>query len=92
MNGHTWSVTLIPQKQGRVAVLPEPAESVPPTQRWLTVPQAARYLGLATPGGRAPTSTYEVAREIGSFVGNRWLIHSNDLDEWIRQQGRGRAP
>jgi hypothetical protein len=85
MNGHTWSVTLTPQKQNRVAVPREPAKPTPPTQRWLTVTQAARYMGLATPGGRAPTSTYE----IGSLVGNRWLIHSDDLDEWIRQQGRG---
>lgn len=78
-------------EQDRVAAPREPAKPAAPTQRWLTVAQAARYMGMASPGGRAPTSTYEIAREIGSLVGNRWLIHSSDLDEWIRQQGRGRA-
>lgn len=91
MNGHSWAITLTPQKQDRVAAPREPAKPAAPTQRWLTVAQAARYMGMASPGGRAPTSTYEIAREIGSLVGNRWLIHSSDLDEWIRQQGRGRA-
>ena len=58
---------------------------------WLNVVDAARYLRLPCPGGRAPTSVYEIAREIGSFVGGRWLIAADDLNQWVRRRASGAA-
>jgi hypothetical protein len=86
MTRHTCSITVTPSIDG-------PSSRYEPTKqtasRWLTVPQAARYLGLECPGGRAPTSVYEIANAIGFVVGGRWLIDVDDLDQWVRSRRQG---
>lgn len=90
MSGHTFSVSVSPRAPGDDAVTA--ATSRHHNQpRWLTIVEAAKYLRLSCPGGRAPTSVYEIAHEIGSRVGGRWLIAADDLDQWIRQHPRGAA-
>jgi hypothetical protein len=51
---------------------------------WMTVLQAARYVGYPCTNGRAPNSFYTVAKEIGHFFNGKWLIHRDDLDAYIR--------
>lgn len=88
MNGHTFSVSVSHQAPGDDAVTAAPSGH-DHQSGWLTMVEAARYLRLPCPGGRAPTSVYEIAHEIGSRVGGRWLIAADDLDRWVRQQAHG---
>jgi hypothetical protein len=91
MNEKGWAITITPQRNV-VATHPHAHKRAERAEKsgWLTMPQAARYLGLESAGGRAPTSVYVIAHEIGHFVGNRWLVHTEDLDAWVRGYGRGR--
>jgi len=88
MNGHTFSVAVSPQAPSDDAVAAT-TRSHDRQSGWLTVVEAARYLRLPCPGGRAPTSVYKIAHEIGSFVGGRWLIAADDLNQWIRRHTHG---
>lgn len=51
---------------------------------WLTVVEAAQYLGYSCSNDRAPNSVYELARKIGHRFNSHWLIHRDDLDAAIR--------
>jgi hypothetical protein len=53
-------------------------------RRWLTVLDAARYVGFQCENGRAPNSIYQIATQIGSKLNGRWLIHPDDLDSYVR--------
>ncbi len=90
MNGHTFSVSVSPQAPSDDAVTSS-LGGHDHQPDWLNVVEAARYLRLPCPGGRAPISVYEIAHEIGSRVGGRWLIAADDLDRWIRRQAHGAA-
>lgn len=51
---------------------------------WMTVVEAAQYVGYACTNGRAPNSFYAVAKNIGHFFNGKWLIDRDDLDAYIR--------
>jgi hypothetical protein len=90
MDGHTFSVSVTPQAPGDDAATAT-TSGHDHQSGWLTMVEAARYLRLPCPGGRAPTSVYKIAQEIGSSVGGRWLIHADDLNQWIRRHAQGAA-
>ncbi len=60
----------------------------PTCRAWLTIVQAARHLGYACTNGRAPNSVYAIARKIGHQINGHWLIHTDDLDAYVRSGGR----
>jgi hypothetical protein len=55
---------------------------------WMTVVEAARRAGYECPNGRAPGTIYNLVKQIGRKVGNKWLVHVDDFDQAIRE---GRA-
>ena len=63
----------------------------PSSGPWLTVLDAARHLGYACVNGRAPSTIYEIAQEIGHKVNRRdWRLHVDDLDTYVRRGGLSR--
>jgi excisionase family DNA binding protein len=56
--------------------------NISPAGPWLTVPEAARHLGISRSG------TYTLLRQgmPSSLLGRCRRIHRDDLDAWVRAQ------
>jgi hypothetical protein len=52
---------------------------------WMTVVEAARRAGYECRNGRAPGTIYNLVKQIGRKVGNKWLVHVDDFDQAIRE-------